>query len=87
MAGMLVKKVPPDYPEDAKNDHVQGTVALKVIVDKQGNVANIQVVSGPERLAPAAIEGVKQWKYKPYLLNGNPVEVGTQVQMNFTLAD
>lgn len=87
MQAMLVKKVPPEYPADAKNDHIQGAVVLKVIVDKQGNVANIETVSGPERLVPAATDAVKQWKYKPYLLNATPVEVETQVTVNFTLVD
>lgn len=87
MQGMIVKKVAPEYPQGAKNDHVEGAVELKVIVDKQGDVANIQTISGPERLVPAATDAVKQWKYKPYLLNGQPVEVETKVTVNFTLAD
>jgi len=87
MQGLVTKKVAPQYPQDAKDDHIQGAVELSVIIDKQGNVAHIDVVSGPERLVPAAIEGVKQWKYKPYLLNGDPVEVATKVTVNFTLAD
>jgi TonB family protein len=83
--GLLVTKVPPQYPQEAKDQHIQGLVLLKVIVDKEGNVANIQVISGHPLLAPPAIEGVKQWKYKPYLLNGVAVEVETEVQVNFTL--
>jgi protein TonB len=59
---------------------------MKVIVDKEGNVANIQLISGHPLLAPAAIDALKQWKYRPYLLNGMPVEIETQVQVNFTLA-
>jgi protein TonB len=58
---------------------------MQVILDKQGNVANIQLISGHPLLAPPAIDAVKQWKYKPYLLNETPVEVETQVQVNFTL--
>ena len=65
--------------------HIQGVVVLSAIIDKEGNVANVQLISGHPLLAPAAIEAVKQWKYKPYLLNGTPVEVETQVQVNFTL--
>ena len=84
-AGMLVSKVNSIYPQEAKDQHTQGVVILQVIVDKEGNVANIQLISGHPLLAPAAIEAVKQWKYRPYLLNGNPVEVDTQVQVNFTL--
>ena len=85
--GLLVKKVQPVYPAEAKAQHIQGMVVLKVIVDKEGNVANLEVVSGHPMLVPPAIEAVKQWKYKPYLLNGAPVEVETQVTVNYTLAD
>jgi TonB family protein len=83
--GLLVAKVPPQYPQEAKDQHIQGVVVMQVIVDKQGNVANIQLISGHPLLAPPAIDAVKQWKYKPYLLNETPVEVETQVQVNFTL--
>jgi TonB family protein len=86
MAGLLVSKVAPDYPADAKQARIQGTVVMRVIVDKEGNVANIQLISGHPILAPAAIDAVKQWKYTPYLLNGMPVEIETQVTVNFTLA-
>jgi TonB family protein len=84
--GLLATKVAPEYPADAKEARIQGVVVLKVIIDKEGNVENIQLISGHPMLAPAAIEAVKQWKYKPYLLNGAPLEVDTQVQVNFTLA-
>jgi len=83
--GLLVTKVPPEYPAEARDAHIQGVVVLKVRIDKEGNVADIQLISGHPLLAPAAIEAVKQWKYKPYLLNGTAVEVDTQVQVNFTL--
>jgi TonB family protein len=86
MAGLVVSKVAPGYPADAKQARIQGTVLMTVIVDKEGNVSNIQLISGHPILAPAAIDAVKQWKYRPYLLNGAPVEVETQVQVNFTLA-
>ncbi len=87
MASFLVTKVPPEYPPDATDQHIQGVVLLRVIIDRQGNVSNIQLISGHPKLAPAAIEAVKQWKYRPYLLNGAPVEIETQVQVNFTLAN
>ena len=86
MAERVISKVPPDYPPDAKQARIQGTVVLRVNIDKEGNVSNIQLISGHPILAPAAIDAVKQWKYKPYLLNGAPVEVETQVTVNFTLA-
>jgi bla regulator protein blaR1 len=85
MAGLLVTKVPPEYPPDAKEQKIQGVVLLRVIIDREGNVSHIQLVSGHSLLAPAAIEAVKQWKYRTYLLNGSPVEIETQVQVNFTL--
>jgi TonB family protein len=86
MAGLLASKVAPDYPVDAKQARIQGTVVMRVIVDNEGNVANIQLISGHPLLAPAAIDAVKQWKYRPYLLDGMPVEIETQVAVNFTLA-
>ncbi len=86
MAERVISKVPPDYPPDAQQARIQGTVVLRVNIDKEGNVSNIQLISGHPILAPAAINSVKQWKYKPYLLNGTPVEVETQVTVNFTLA-
>jgi TonB family protein len=87
MQGLLVNIVRPEYPADAKDQSIQGVVLLKVIIDKEGNIDNTQLVSGHPLLAPAAIEAVKQWKYKPYLLNGNPIEVESQVTVNFTLAE
>jgi TonB family protein len=85
-AGLLVNKVPLEYPPAAKDQRIQGVVLLAVIVDRSGNVSNIQLISGHPMLARAAIDGVRQWKYKPYLLNGEPIEVETQVTVNFTLA-
>ena len=85
-AGLLVRKVPPAYPPLARQARIQGTVLLQAQISKDGSIENLQLISGHPMLAPAAIEAVKQWKYKPYLLNGEPVEVETQIQVNFTLA-
>jgi TonB family protein len=85
--GLLVSKVQPEYPPDAKEQRIQGVVVLQAIIDKEGHVANLQLISGHPLLAPAAIEAVKQWKYKPYLLNNTPLEVDTQIQVNFTLQE
>jgi bla regulator protein BlaR1 len=85
MSALLVKKVPPQYPDVARKAHIQGEVILKAIVGKDGDVENLQIVSGHPALAPAAIEAVKQWKYRPYLKQGQPVEVETQIDVNFTL--
>jgi protein TonB len=85
-SGLLIRKVSPNYPPLARQARIQGTVVLQAQISKDGSIQNLQLVSGHPMLAPAAIEAVKQWKYKPYLLNGEPVEVETQVQVNFTLA-
>jgi protein TonB len=85
-SGLLVRKVQPNYPPLARQARIQGTVVLQAQISKDGSIINLQLISGHPMLAPAAIEAVKQWRYKPYLLNGEPVEVETQVQVNFTLA-
>ena len=85
-SGLLVRKVNPTYPPLARQARIQGVVILQAQISKDGSIENLQLISGHPMLAPSAIEAVKQWKYKPYLLNGEPVEVETQVQVNFTLA-
>ena len=84
--GLLVRRVQPSYPPLARQARIQGVVILQAQISKEGNIENLQLISGHPMLAPAAIEAVKQWKYRPYLLNGEPVEVETQVQVNFTLS-
>ncbi len=84
--GLLVRRVNPSYPPLARQARIQGTVILQAEISKTGDIQNLRLISGHPMLAPAAIEAVKQWKYKPYLLNGEPVEVETTVQVNFTLA-
>jgi protein TonB len=84
--GLLVRKVQPTYPPLARQARIQGVVILQAQISKEGNIENLQLISGHPMLAPAAIDAVKQWKYRPYLLNGEPVEVETQVQVNFTLS-
>ena len=83
--GLLVHRVQPVYPPEARQARIQGTVILRAIIDKEGKIANLQLVSGPKQLAPAAIGAVQQWRYKPYLLMGDPVEVDTEIQVNFQL--
>jgi protein TonB len=85
--GLLVKKVNPEYPPEARRGRIQGTVVMHVIISKAGDITTIEPVSGDPALVPAAIEAVKQWKYKPFLLNGGPLEVSTQILVNFTLAE
>ena len=82
---MLVKRVEPQYPEAARKDRIEGTIILNASISELGNVQSVELVSGDLTLASAAIAAVKQWKYKPYLLNGEPVEIQTQVTVNFKL--
>jgi TonB family protein len=84
--GLRLTKVNPQYPDDAKQARIQGTVVMQAEIDKEGNVEKLTLISGHPMLAPAALEAVKQWKYKPYLFNGQPVKVETQVIVNFTLS-
>jgi TonB family protein len=86
-AGLIVSKVAPQYPLEARDQHIQGVVRLRAIIDKEGNVSNLELISGDPTLGVAAIEAVKQWKYKPFFLNGVRVEVETQIQVNFTLSE
>jgi len=85
-AGNLIKRVQPNYPPLARQARIQGQVVLQAEISKEGTIQNLQLISGHPMLAPAAIEAVKQWRYKPYLLNGEPVAVDTQVVVNFTLS-
>ncbi len=83
--GLLVKKVPPVYPRAAVQAHIQGAVDLMATISKDGNVTNIQAVSGDPLLKRAAADAVKQWKYKPYYLDGQAIEIQTQITVNFKL--
>ena len=84
--GLLIRKVQPAYPPLARQARIQGQVLLQAQISKDGTIENLQLISGHPMLAPAAIEAVKQWRYKPYMLNGEPVAVDTQVVVNFTLS-
>ena len=75
----------PQYPAIAKAARIQGTVVLQATISKNGTIENLHVISGPPMLQQAAMEAVKTWRYRPYLLNGEPVEVETQVNVIFTL--
>jgi protein TonB len=81
--GLLTYRVEPTYPPLAKQARIQGVVVLTAIIGNDGNIQNLQVVSGHPMLAPAAIEAVKHWRYKPFLLNGQPVEVETTITVTF----
>jgi TonB family protein len=82
-AGMIIHKTTPIYPKFAQDAHITGTVLLKATITKQGSIEGIQVLSGPKLLAPAAVDAVKTWKYKPYMLDGQPVAVETNVTIVF----
>jgi protein TonB len=83
---MVISKAQPVYPADAKAARIQGTVVISAIIGKDGSVQTMRLVSGHPMLAPAAMDAVKQWKYRPYILNGTPVEVETQMTVNFMLS-
>ena len=85
-AGLLMTKVQPQYPPLAKQARIQGTVVLQAVIGKDGSIQKLHALSGHPMLIQSAIDAVSQWKYKPYYLNGQPVEVDTQVTVNFTLA-
>lgn len=82
----LVKKVVPKYPPEAKAKAIQGTVKLEAIINKDGTVKQVKVLSGPEELIPPSVEAVEQWVYEPTLLNGEAVEVITEIDVNYTLS-
>ena len=83
--GMVTHRVEPSYPALAKQAHVQGEVVLRAVISKQGRIEGLQVVSGHPLLASAAADAVSQWRFRPYLLNGTPVEVETQITVRFKL--
>jgi protein TonB len=83
MEGNLLKRIDPPYPSMAKIAHIQGDVVLQATISKQGAIENLRGVSGHPILIQAAMEAVRQWRYKPYELNGEPVEVETTVTVRF----
>ena len=84
-AASIINQTKPVYPPLARQARIQGTVILHAIIDKDGNVAELQVVSGHPLLVQAALDAVKQWRYKPTLLNGDPVEVDTTITVTFSM--
>jgi periplasmic protein TonB len=81
----LIHQVMPVYPEIAKTAHIQGTVILHAIISKEGSVQELQYISGPPLLMRSAMDAVRQWRYRPTLLNGEPVQVDTTISVVFTL--
>jgi len=86
LEGSLLHKVAPVYPLLARQAHMQGAVVLQAVIAKDGSIEKLQVIQGQTLLTDAAVEAVKKWKYKPYLLNGEPVEVETTITVNFTFS-
>ena len=85
--GLLIHQVKPMYPPLAMQARIQGTVVLQAVIAKDGTVRDLRVVTGHPLLVQAALDAVQLWRYKPYLLNDQPVEVDTQINVNFTLGD
>lgn len=86
MQGYLVHRVEPVYPSPAKAARIQGRVQLQAIISRDGRIENLRVLSGHPMLVQAALDAVRQWRYRPYILNGDAVEVETQVTVNFVLS-
>jgi periplasmic protein TonB len=87
LEGSLIRKVQPLYPPLAKTARIQGAVVLFAVISRAGTIDNLRVLSGHPMLVPAAIDAVKQWQYRPYILNHEPIEVETQITVNFVLGN
>ena len=87
MAGNLITKTLPQYPAIPRAAHIEGTVVLQATISKSGSIENLRVISGPTMLQQAAMDAVRSWRYKPYLLNGEPVEVETTINVVFNLGE
>jgi protein TonB len=85
MTGLLIDRVKPPYPAIAKAAGIQGTVILQATISKSGTIENLRVINGHAMLQQAALDAVKSWRYRPYLLNGEPIEVETTVNVVFSL--
>jgi TonB family protein len=81
--GLLIKRVTPAYPKTALAAHVEGEVLIEATINRDGNVTNAKILSGTQVLAQAALDAVRQWRYKPYYLDGTPVDIQTQITVKF----
>ena len=86
MEGLLIRRIEPAYPPLAKMAGIQGSVVIAAVIGKDGSVENLQVVSGHPLLVKSALDAVRQWRYRPYMLNNSPIEVDTQITVNFVLS-
>ena len=82
----LIHDVPPQYPPEAGRARIEGTVVLMAVIGTDGTVKDVRIESGLPILAQAAIDAVKQWRYKPYVIDGEPVEVDSRITINFNLS-
>ena len=85
--GLVLHRVAPIYPPAARETGIQGTVVLAAIISKEGKIEDLRVISGPSALRDAAIGAVQQWRYRPYIFAGEPVEIDTQIVVNFTIGE
>jgi TonB family protein len=85
LEGMLLQKVLPMYPARARKEGLQGQVVLKAVIAKDGTIADLRPLQGPQELSAAAIDAVQHWRFRPYQMNGKPVEVETDIRLNFQL--
>jgi protein TonB len=86
MEGNLIRRVQPTYPPLARSARIQGQVVLAAIIGKEGSIEKLRVLAGHPMPVHAAVEAVSQWRYRPYILNSEPVEVETQITLNFSLS-
>jgi len=85
LEGSLIRRVQPIYPPLARSARIQGSVVLTAVISQAGTMRNVTAISGPPLLVPAAVQAVSQWRYRPYVLNGEAIEVETQITVNFIL--
>jgi protein TonB len=86
LEGNLIRRVQPVYPPIARTARIQGPVILVAVISKAGTIENLRALSGHPMLVPAAVDAVSQWRYRPYILNNEPIEVETQITVNFLLS-
>jgi protein TonB len=86
-AGFLIQKVDPEYPRLARAARVSGIVTLHAIISKAGDITNLNAICGPQILQEASLKAVQKWKYRPYIMHGEPFEVETTIRVTFTLGD
>jgi protein TonB len=87
LEGSLVRRVQPVYPQLARSARIQGPVVLFAVISKEGSIEDLRALSGHPLLAQAAKDAVSHWRYRPYILNGEPIEVETQITVNFVLSE